>query len=308
MAIERIVSGIKPNLNLFNDEYDLKLSNWINMQHESECLFFVADLNSLVTRNTKPELIEKTTEKMIMDWLACGLDPAQATIFIQSKIPEHTEIFTLLSMITPINWFSKVNNLEDGKKKTLTLGNLGQDLMQSTDVLLYRATQISGAKNKIPFVKLTSNIVKEFNNLYGKDIGYQEKAKLAIEKLGTKKSHLYEELRASYLTNGDEEVLETAQSLIEDQQGLSLGDKERLLGYLEGGGKMILIEPEFKLINNESNTISFNRESKVYKDKLEQYENNPDLIRSVAAHGCEKARKIARDTMRDVKEVMGVNF
>ena len=162
--------------------------------------------------------------------------------------------------------------------------------------------------NQIPFVKLTSNIVKEFNNLYGKDIGYQEKAKQAIKKLGTKKSHLYEELRASYLAKGDEQVLESAQSLIEDEQGLSLGDKERLLGYLEGGGKMILIEPEFKLINKESNAISFNRESKVYKDKLEHYKNNPDLIRSVAAHGCEKAKKIARDTMRDVRKVMGVNF
>ena len=136
MAIERIVSGIKPSLNLFNNEYDLKLSNWIGMQHENECLFFVADLHSLTTRNANSELIEKTTEKMIIDWLACGLDPAQATIFIQSKIPEHTEIFTLLSMITPINWFSKINNLEGGENKALTLGTLGQDLMQSTDVLL----------------------------------------------------------------------------------------------------------------------------------------------------------------------------
>ena len=308
MTIEKIVSGIKPTLNLFNSEYDLMLSNWISMQHESECFFFVADLHSLVTRNAEPELIEKTTEKMIIDWLACGLDPAQATIFIQSKIPEHTEIFTLLSMITPINWFSKINNLEDEERMTLTLGDLGQDLMQSTDVLLYRATQISGPKNQIPFVKLTSNIVKEFNNLYGKDIGYQDKAKLAIKKLGTKKGHLYEELRASYLAKNDEQVLESAQSLIEDQQGLSLGDKERLLGYLEGGGKMILIEPEFKLINKDFNTISFNRESKLYKDKLQHYKNSPDLIRSVASHGCERARKIARDTMRDVREVMGVNF
>jgi tryptophanyl-tRNA synthetase len=180
--------------------------------------------------------------------------------------------------------------------------------MQSTDVLLYRATQISGAENEIPFVKLTSNIVKEFNNLYGKDIGYQEKAKLAIKKLGTKKSHLYEELRASYLAKGDEQVLESAQSLIEDEQGLSLGDKERLLGYLEGGGKMILIEPEFKLIDKKSNMISFNRESEVYKDKLQQYKDSPDLIRSVAADGCEKARKIAKDTMRDVREEMGIDF
>ena len=308
MAIERIVSGIKPTLNLFNDEYDLKLSNWISMQHENECLFFVADLHSLTTRNANPELIEKTTEKMIIDWLACGLDPAQATIFIQSKIPEHTEIFTLLSMITPINWFSKINNLEGGENKALTLGNLGQDLMQSTDVLLYRATQISGAENEIPFVKLTSNIVKEFNNLYGKDIGYQEKAKLAIKKLGTKKSHLYEELRTSYLAKGDEQVLESAQSLIEDEQGLSLGDKERLLGYLEGGGKMILIEPEFKLIDKESNKILFNRESQTYKDKVQQYKDSPDLIRSVAADGCEKARKIAKDTMREVREEMGIDF
>ncbi len=308
MATERIVSGIKPTSNLFDHEYDLKLSNWIRLQHESECFFYVADLHSLVARNAKSELIEKITEAMIIDWLACGLDPAQATIFIQSKIPEHTEIFTLLSMITPINWFSKINNLEDVEKSTLTLGNLGQDLMQSADVLLYRATQISEYENQIPFVKLTSNIVKAFNNLYGKDIGYQEKAKLAIKKLGTKKGHLYEELRNSYQANGDEQVLKSAQSLIEDQQGLNFGDKERLFGYLEGGGKMILIEPEFKLQSNESNAISFNRESKDYKDKLEQYKDSPDLIRSIAADGCEKARKIAKDTMREVREEMGIDF
>jgi tryptophanyl-tRNA synthetase len=308
MATERIVSGIKPTSNLFDHEYDLKLSNWIRLQHESECFFFVADLHSLFARDAKPELIEKTTETMIIDWLACGLDPAQATIFVQSKIPEHTEIFTLLSMITPINWLSKINNLEDTEKSTLTFGNLGQNLMQSADILLYRATQISGFENQIPFGKLTSNIVKEFNNLYGKDIGYIEKAKQAIKKLGTKKGYLYEELRTSYQAQGDEQVLKSAQSLIEDEQSLSLGDKERLLGYLEGGGKMILIEPEFKLQNNESNVISPNRKSKDYKDKFEQYKESPDLIRSIAADGCEKARKIAKDTMRDVREEMGIDF
>ena len=174
-------------------------------------------------------------------------------------------------MITPINWLSKINNLEDVEKSTLTLGNLGQNLMQSADILLYRATQISGSENQISFGKLTSNIVKEFNNLYGKDIGYIEKAKQAIKKLGTKKGYLYEELRNSYQAKGDEQVLKSAQSLIEDEQSLSLGDKERLLGYLEGGGKMILIEPEFKLQNNESNAISHNRKSEDYKDKFEQY-------------------------------------
>ena len=115
-------------------------------------------------------------------------------------------------------------------------------------------------------------------------------------------------MRNSYQAKGDEQVLKSAQSLIEDEQSLSLGDKERLLGYLEGGGKMILIEPEFKLQNNESNVISFNRKSKDYKDKFEQYKENPDLIRSIAADGCEKARKIAKDTMRDVREEMGIDF
>ena len=111
-----------------------------------------------------------------------------------------------------------------------------------------------------------------------------------------------------YQANGDEQVLKSAQSLIEDQQGLNFGDKERLFGYLEGGGKMILIEPEFKLQSNESNAISLNRESKDYKDKLEQYKDSPDLIRSIAADGCEKARKIAKDTMREVREEMGIDF
>ena len=399
MAIERVISGMRPTGNLLLGHFNGVLKNWINLQHEFECLFFVADWHALTTHYDSPEIIEENVWEMVVDWLAAGVDPATATIFIQSKVPEHAELHTLLSMITPLGWLERVPTYKDQQEKLSskdlsTYGFLGYPLLQSADILIYKATQVPVGEDQIPHIEFTREIARRFNHLYGKEAGFVEKAEEAIKKLGSKKSSLYMEMKTAYQENGDEEALDSARVLIEEHQGLSLGDKERLLGFLEGGGKMILVEPEYKLApaskmigldgqkmsKSYNNTIALreppesvekkiktmptdparvrrndpgnpnhcpvwqlhqvysndeikswvetgckeakigcieckqpvieaiNKELKPIQERASHYIEDPDLVKNIVAEGCEKARKLARETMREVREAMGLNY
>jgi tryptophanyl-tRNA synthetase len=399
MAVERVLSGMRPTGNLHLGHYNGVLKNWIKLQHEHECLFFVADWHALTTHYDTPEIIEESVWEMVIDWLAAGVDPANATIFIQSRVPEHAELFTLLSMITPLSWLERVPTYKDQQEKLAskdlsTYGFLGYPLLQSADILIYKATQVPVGDDQIPHIEFTREIARRFNHIYGKETGFEEKAEAAIKKLGGKKGAVYEEMRNAYQQNGNEEALESARALIEEQQGMSMGDKERLLGYLEGGGKMILVEPEYKLMpaskmtgldgqkmsKSYNNTISLRedvdtvakkiktmptdparirrtdpgdpakcpvwqlhevysdqttkdwvqigckgasigcieckqpviesvlKELKPIQERAAQYAEDPTLVKNIVAEGCEKARKLARETMRDVRDAMGLNY
>lgn len=399
MAIERVLSGMRPTGNLHLGHYNGVLKNWIKLQHEHECLFFVADWHALTTHYDTPEIIEESVWEMVIDWLAAGVDPANATIFIQSRVPEHAELHTLLSMITPLSWLERVPTYKDQQEKLSskdlsTYGFLGYPLLQSADILIYKATQVPVGEDQIPHIEFTREIARRFNHIYGKEKGFEEKAEAAIKKLGSKRGALYQEMRNAYQQNGDEEALDAAHALIEEQQGMSMGDKERLLGYLEGGGKMILLEPDYKLTpaskmpgldgqkmsKSYNNTISLREdvdsvakkiktmptdparvrrtdpgdpakcpvwqlheiysnqptkdwvqvgcksaaigcieckapviegilaELKPIQERAKQYTEDPTLVKSIVAEGCEKARKLARETMRDVRDAMGLNY
>jgi tryptophanyl-tRNA synthetase len=399
MAVERVLSGMRPTGNLHLGHYNGVLKNWIKLQHEHECLFFVADWHALTTHYDTPEIIEESVWEMVIDWLAAGVDPANATIFIQSKVPEHAELHTLLSMITPLSWLERVPTYKDQQEKLAskdlsTYGFLGYPLLQSADILMYKATQVPVGEDQIPHIEFTREIARRFNHLYGKEPGFEEKAEAAIKKLGSKRAAVYEEMRNAYQQSGDEEALESARAMIEEAQNLSLGDKERLLGYLEGGGKIILVEPEYKLMpaskmtgldgqkmsKSYNNTISLRedvdtvakkiktmptdparirrtdpgdpakcpvwqlhevysdqatqdwvqvgckgasigcieckqpvidavlKELKPIQERAAQYAEDPTLVKNIVAEGCEKARKLARETMRDVRDVMGLNY
>lgn len=399
MAVERVLSGMRPTGSLHLGHYHGVLKNWVRLQHEQECLFFVADWHALTTHYDTPEIIEESVWEMVIDWLAAGVDPAKATIFIQSKVPEHAELHTLLSMITPLGWLERVPTYKDQQEKLAqkdlsTYGFLGYPLLQSADILIYKATQVPVGEDQIPHIEFTREIARRFNHIYGREKGYEEKAEAAIKKLGNKLGGLYQELRTRYQESGDDEALESARAMIEEQQGLSLGDRERLLGYLEGGGKMILIEPEYKLTpaskmpgldgqkmsKSYNNTISMredpdavakkiktmptdparirltdvgdpdkcpvwqlhevysNDETKAWvqqgcrtagigciackgpviesvleelkpiQERARHYAEDPTLIKNVVAEGCERARKMARETMREVREAMGLSY
>jgi tryptophanyl-tRNA synthetase len=241
MHVDRVLSGMRPTGSLHLGHYHGVLKNWVQMQQKYECLFFVADWHALTTHYDTPQVIEQSVWDMVIDWLAVGVDPARATLFIQSKVPEHAELHLLLSMITPRGWLERVPTYKDQQEKLSekdlgTYGFLGYPLLQSADILIYRATQVPVGEDQVPHIEFTREIARRFNHIYGREPGFEEKAKVAIKKLGGKKAKLYDELRTRYQEQGDDEALQSAKLLLDEQQNLSMSDRERLFGYLEGGG------------------------------------------------------------------------
>lgn len=390
---------MRPTGSLHLGHYHGVLKNWVQMQLEYECLFFVADWHALTTHYDTPQVIEQSVWDMVIDWLAAGVDPAQATLFIQSRVPEHAELHLLLSMITPLGWLERVPTYKDQQEKLTekdlsTYGFLGYPLLQSADILIYRATQVPVGEDQVPHIEFTREIARRFNHIYGREPGFEEKAAAAVKKLGSKKARLYTELRTRYQEQGDDEALESAKALLDEQQNLSHGDRERLFGFLEGGGKMILSEPEAmltaasrmpgldgqKMSKSYNNTITLRedeesvskkirtmptdparvrrtdpgnpehcpvwplhqvysneetrnwvwqgcttagigcieckqpvidgvlREQRPMRERAQLYLDDPTLVKNIIADGCEKARKLAQETMREVRDAMGLSY
>ena len=248
----RVLSGMRPTGRLHLGHYHGVLKNWVKLQSEYECFFFVADWHALTTHYEDPHIIEESVWDMVVDWLAAGVDPNNATLFIQSRIPAHAELHVLLSMITPLSWLERVPSYKDqqlqlGDRDLSTYGFLGYPLLQSADILIYRAGMVPVGEDQVAHVELTREVARRFNHLYGREPGYEQRAEEAIKKMGKKNAKLYRELRTAYMEQGDREALETARALLERQKNIALGDKERLFGFLEGGGRIILPEPQAML-------------------------------------------------------------
>jgi tryptophanyl-tRNA synthetase len=390
---------MRPTGNLHLGHYHGVLKNWVRLQHEHECLFFVADWHALTTHYDNPDVIEDNVWDMIIDWLAAGVDPGQATIFIQSRVPEHAELHLLLSMITPLGWLERVPTYKDQQEKLSdrdlsTYGFLGYPLLQSADILIYHASRVPVGEDQVPHVEFTREIARRFNHLYGREPGFEKKAEEAVKKLGSRRARMYRQLRTRYLEQGDEDALAAARALLNEQQNLTLGDNERLFGYLEGGGKLILTEPQAlltesprmpgldgqKMSKSYNNTITLREDPEsvtrkirrmptdparvrrtdpgnpekcpvwqlhqVYSDekvrewvwqgcttagigcldckqpvidavnaelapireRAQKYLEDPTLPRSIIADGCDRARKLAQESLRDVRQVMGLNY
>jgi tryptophanyl-tRNA synthetase len=399
MFAERVLSGMRPTGALHLGHYHGVLKNWVRLQAEYPCFFFVADWHALTTHYETPEVIQESVWDMVIDWLAAGVDPNQATLFIQSRVPEHSELFLLLAMGTPLGWLERVptykDQIEKLKEKDLqTYGFLGYPLLQAADILIYRALHVPVGEDQVPHVEMTREVARRFNYLYGREPGFEEKALEAVKKLGSKRAKLYAELRTAYQERGEDEALLQAQAMLQESQSLSMADRERLFGYLEGARKIILVEPQAlltsasrmpgldgqKMSKSYGNTISI-REApeevvrlvrtmptdparvrrtdpgnpvhcplwqfhQVYSDqatkdwadkgcksasigcldckqpvidailseqqpmfeRAQQYLDDPSLLRSIIADGSDKARKVAQETMRDVREAMGLDF
>jgi tryptophanyl-tRNA synthetase len=399
MFAERVLSGMRPTGSLHLGHYHGVLKNWVRLQSEYPCFFFVADWHALTTHYETPDVIEQSVWDMVIDWLATGVDPNQATLFIQSKVPEHAELFLLLSMGTPLGWLERVptykDQIEKLKEKDLqTYGFLGYPLLQAADILIYRAQFVPVGEDQVPHVEMTREVARRFNYLYGREPGFEEKALEAVKKLGSKRAKMYTELRVAFQERGDDEALEQAKALLQEAQSLSMADRERLFGFLEGARKIILPEPQAllttasrmpgidgqKMSKSYGNTISIreqpedvikkirtmptdparvrrtdpgdparcpvwqlhtvysNEETKQWVDKscksaaigcleckqpvidailaeqqpmferAQKYLDDPSLLRSIIADGCDKARKVAQETMREVREAMGLAY
>ena len=295
---QRVLSGMRPTGKLHLGHYHGVLKNWLRLQHEFECFFFVADWHALTTEYDNSTIIAESVHDMVIDWLAAGINPGSARLFIQSQVPEHAELHLLLSMITPLGWLERVPTYKDQQEKLkekdlATYGFLGYPLLQSADILIYRATQVPVGEDQVVHVELTREVARRFNHIYGREPGFAEKAEAAVKKMGKKNAKLYHELRRRYQEQGDHEALETAQALLTSQQNITLGDRERLFGYLEGSGKIILPEPQalltpaakmpgldgHKMSKSYNNTISLREEPVAVEKKLRTMPTDPARVR-----------------------------
>ncbi len=252
---KRVISGMRASGQLHLGHYHGVIKNWVKLQHQHDCLFFVADWHGLTTHYEDPKLIQRSIWDMVIDWLACGVNPGLARLFIQSWVPEHAELHLLLSMITPLGWLERVPSYKDQQDKLrerdlATYGFLGYPLLQSADVLLYRADLVPVGEDQVAHIELIREVARRFNFLYGREPNFEVLAQEAIKKMGKKNSKLYTEFRMAYQQNGCYESLTTAKALIDSQPNLSIGDKERLYGFLDGSGKIILPEPQALLTEN----------------------------------------------------------
>lgn len=298
----RVLSGMRPTGRLHLGHYHGVLKNWAQLQHQYECFFFIADWHALTTGYDDTSAIENNCWEMVIDWLAAGVNPGAATMFIQSQVIEHAELHLLLSMVTPLGWLERVPTFKEQQEKLAdkdlqTYGFLGYPLLQSADILIYKAAHVPVGADQVPHVEITREIARRFNHIYGKEKGFEEKAEAAIKKLGKKNGKLYEDLRRRYTQDGDGEALATARALIEDQSGISLGDSERLLGYLEGGGKIILPEPQAlltpvskmpgldgqKMSKSYNNTIALREDPKDIETKIKRMPTDPARVRRTDA-------------------------
>jgi tryptophanyl-tRNA synthetase len=245
----RVLSGMRPTGRLHLGHYQGVLKNWLALQHEYRCFFFVADWHALTTHYDDPAIIPASIWDMVVDWLAAGIDPDQATLFIQSQVPEHAELHLLLSMITPLGWLERVPSFKDQQERLkerdlATYGFLGYPLLQSADILMYKAGLVPVGEDQVAHVELTREIARRFNHLFGREPDFAAKAEQARDKMGKKNAKLFDKLRKAYLEQGDQEALEMARALLEAQGNVGISDRERLSGYLEGSGRIILPEPQ----------------------------------------------------------------
>ena len=395
----RVLSGMRPTGALHLGHFHGVLKNWVRLQAEYPCLFFVADWHALTTDYEKPGDLEKSGLDMVVDWLASGVDPNQATLFVQSRVPEHSELFLLLGMMSPLSWLERVPTYKDQQQKLAdrdltTFGFLGYPLLQASDILIYRSKYVPVGEDQVPHIEFAREIARRFNHLYGREPGFEEKTKAAVKKMGTKKARLLNELRTKFLEQGDAEALKRAHALLDEQQNLPRGDRERLYGWMEGTGRRILVEPDAllteasrmpgldgqKMSKSYGNAISLREEPEsvtkkirtmptdparvkrtdpgnpdvcpvwqlheVYSDaqrkdwvrkgcttagigcleckqpvieainaelapireRAQAYLEDPTLVKNVLADGCDRARKLATETIRDVREAIGLHY
>ncbi len=289
---------MRPTGQLHLGHYHGVLKNWVNLQHEFECFFFIADWHALTTEYEDTTGISAHVFDIVVDWLSVGINPGEATIFIQSRVPEHAELHLLLSMMTPISWLERVPSFKDQQEKLKekdlsTYGFLGYPLLQAADILIYRAGNVPVGEDQVAHIEMSREVARRFNYLYGREPGFEEKAEAAAKKMGKRNAKLYFEIRRSFQEDGDAEALEKGRAFLESRQNISIGDRDRLLGYLDGGGKEILPEPQAlltveskmpgldgeKMSKSYNNTIGLREQPESVEQKLRTMPTDPARVR-----------------------------
>jgi tryptophanyl-tRNA synthetase len=390
---------MRPTGQLHLGHYHGVIKNWLELQNEYDSYFFVADWHAFTTHYSDNLELERNVMEMVVDWLASGINPNTSTVFVQSKVPEHAELHLLLSMTTPLSWLERVPSYKDQQEKMKTrdlstYGFLGYPLLQSADILIYKAGLVPVGEDQVAHVELTREIARRFNYVHGREPDFEQKAQAAITKMGKKNAKLYNRLRKDYQENGTDDALTKSRALLLEQQNITMSDRERLSGYIEGMGKIILPEPESlltksskmpgldgqKMSKSYNNTISLrdkaeevdkkikrmptdparvkltdpgdpqkcpvwqlhqvysdaqtrdwvvdgctkakmgcveckmpvidavNQELAPMQESISKYQSDPELIRQIIFDGSERARNVAKETIIEVREAMGITY
>jgi len=292
----RVLSGMRPTGLLHLGHYHGVLKNWIELQHIYECFYFVADWHALTTHYENPSIIAESSRDMVIDWLAVGVNPGNSTIFVQSRIPEHAELHTLLSMITPLGWLLRVPSYKDQQEKLkdrdlATYGFLGYPLLQAADILIYKAGYVPVGEDQVAHVELTREVARRFNHFYGKEVDFEQKVEAAIKKMGKKNARIYNDVRKRFQEQGESEALDIGKALLESQQNISLSDRDRLMGNLEGGGRIILPEPQSLLtVSPKMPGLDGQKMSKTYNNTISLRDTPQEVAKKIKTMPTDPAR------------------
>jgi tryptophanyl-tRNA synthetase len=325
--MDRVLSGMQPSGPLHLGNLIGALSNWVRLQDKYECYFFVADWHALTTGYGNPSQIKEYTIDLLMNFISAGLDPEKSTIFIQSQVPQHAELHIFLSMITPLGWLERVPTYKEKKEQIKdkdldTYGFLGYPVLQTADIIIYRAKYVPVGIDQVPHLEISREIARRFNYLYGNEFFPEPEALLTeFPKVpgvdGRKMSKSYG--NAIYLTDNEKTVSEKLRTMVTDPARKRRTDKgdpakcpvfdlHKIFSKEEEKKEVIqgcttasigCIDCKRILINHVIETL------KPIWEKKQQLIDNPSKLIEIASEGSKKAKKVAKETLKGMKEVIG---
>ena len=329
----RVLSGMRPTGALHLGHYHGALKNWVRLQHEYDSFFFVADWHALTTHYQDRDVIERNVYDMVIDWIAAGLDPDLCTIFIQSRLPEHAELFTLLAMGTPLGWLERVPTYkglaqELPERDLATYGFLGYPLLQAADILIYKAAFVPVGEDQDAHVELTREVARRFNHLYGRDGRSVLHEPQALHTEVTRLPGLDGRKMSKSYGNAIEMREEPAQ--VEAKIRKMPTDPQRVR-RTDAGDPARCPVWQFHKVYSDAATQQWAttgcttagigcldckqpvidailREQQPWRERAEQYLANPKQVHWIVEMGTERARTVARQTMKDVRDVMGLSY
>ncbi len=327
--MERILSGLRATGKIHLGHYHGVLTSFKSLQSEYECYFFVADLHALTTNYSKTEEIESNVIQMLADWFAVGIDPEKATVFIQSYIPEHTELHTILSMITPLGWLERVPSYkeklnEERHADLSTYGFLGYPLLMASDIMIYKAHRVPIGEDQIAHLEFTRELVRRFNHLYKPMFPEPQPLLTASPKVpgidGRKMSKSYN--NAVYISDQPDVVSEKILKMITDPHRIRRTDKGNPgLCPVYDIHKLHTPQDKLREINEGCRTAGIgcvdckkilideiNTLFSQIRQKREEFLKHPEKLKDIIETGNKKARAFASETIKEVKQAVGIIY
>jgi tryptophanyl-tRNA synthetase len=326
---KRILSGMRPTGPLHMGNYLGALDNWVKMQDQYECFFFVADWHALTSDYEKPGPMNEYVRQILIDWLSAGLSPEKSTLFVQSKVPEHTELFLVFSMITPVPWLERNPTYKDQivqlqNKDLSTFGFLGYPVLQAADILIYKAQGVPVGVDQVPHVEITREIARRFNYLYGTVFPEPEAVLTETPKiLGLDRRKMSKSYgNAIYLSDTPEEIRAKVMQMITDPQRARRSDP--------GNPDVCNVYEFHRLYTDPETRQQIDRQCRKaeigcveckrimaenliqalapMQEKRQFYLSHPEMVQEIMIEGSRKARQIAVETLRQVKAALRIDY